>query len=215
VKYRAALFDLDGTLLDTIQDLADSTNAVLRRMGYPGHAVDAYNHFVGDGVVEMATKALPPGVSEDIVHECVTGMREQYWKHWDRKTRPYPGIPGMLDSLTERNVRMAVLSNKPDNFTVVMVEALLRDWDFEIVQGARPEFPLKPDPAAVLDIARRMGVPAGQFLYLGDTSTDMLTARAAGMSAVGVSWGFRTEKELRESGADFIVSHPLEVLDLL
>jgi phosphoglycolate phosphatase len=96
-----------------------------------------------------------------------------------------------------------------------MVEALLRDWDFEIVQGARPEFPLKPDPAAVLDIARRMGVPAGQFLYLGDTSTDMLTARAAGMCAVGVSWGFRTAKELRESGADFIVSHPLEVLDLL
>jgi phosphoglycolate phosphatase len=216
MKFNAVLFDLDGTLLDTLEDLADSMNNVLNRFGFPGHAVEAYKYFVGDGMENLARRALPENHRDEAtVARCVAAMREEYGTRWAEKTHPYQGIPELLDALTARGIKMAVLSNKPDDFTKVIVTRLLPHWRFELVVGARPSMPKKPDPAAAVELAERLGIPPRGFLYLGDTNTDMQTAGAAGMYPVGVLWGFRTADELTASGAKVLIEHPTDLLELL
>lgn len=216
-RFEAVLFDVDGTLLDTIQDLADSMNDTLAHFGFPTHAVDRYKYFVGDGMENLVRRSLPDSVRADpsVVSECFLLMRRAYGRNWNRKTRPYPGIPELLDGLAGKGVRMAVLSNKPDDFTRKAVRELLSPWRFEIVQGERPPVPRKPDPSSALGISGRMGVKPGNFIYLGDTATDMETANAAGMFAVGALWGFRSAGELTASGARKLIGTPPELLDLL
>jgi len=214
--FDAVLFDLDGTLLNTIEDLADATNAVLARFGFPTHPVDPYYYFVGDGAEMLIRRALPEGRCDSgTVRECVSRMREEYAKCWDRKTLPYEGVSGLLDALTGRGVRMAILSNKPDDFTKPMVARLLPDWPFEQVVGALPGVPRKPDPTAALGIAEAMRLAPAGFLYLGDTGTDMKTANGAGMHAVGALWGFREAEELLDNGAKELAEKPEDVLELL
>jgi phosphoglycolate phosphatase len=216
MKFKAVLFDLDGTLLDTIQDLADSMNAVLIRSGFPTHCVDDYKNFVGDGMVELAKRVLPKDkLNEETVNRCVFEMREEYSKRWTDKTKPYDGIKELLDSLTVKKVKLTVLSNKPHDFTKVVVAKFFSDWHFDAVYGERPSVPKKPDPSGAMDIARIINIQPCEFLYLGDTNVDMKTANSAGMYAVGASWGFRKIDELLVSGARAIVNHPLEVLGLL
>jgi phosphoglycolate phosphatase len=216
MNYRAVLFDLDGTLLDTIEDLTVSMNAVLNRLGFPGHTAETCKEFVGDGMEMFAWRALPESHRDhDTVARCTAAMREAYRDSWSFKTRPYDGVPELLDGLTLRNLKMAVLSNKPDDFTKAMVAELLAPWRFGPVLGVRPSVPKKPEPTAALEIAEELGLPPESFLYLGDTGTDMKTATAAGMFPVGALWGFRTAEELRSSGAAVIVDHPTEVLHLL
>jgi len=210
------MFDLDGTLLDTLEDLADSTNAALGSLGYPPHVVEAYRYFVGDGVAKMAERALPDDKrDEDTVAKCVAAVQKEYAARWRDKTRPYDGILDMLDVLDGRAVRMTILSNKPHDATQRTVEAFLPRDRFAAVVGARPSWPRKPDPAAAVDISRQLGIAPGEFLYLGDTNTDMKTARTAGMFAVGALWGFRTADELLESGAQALVEKPGELPALL
>ena len=141
-------------------------------------------------------------------------MTEEYAKCWAQNSRPYDGIPELLVRLDDLNLVMAVLSNKPDDFTKLMVHSLLPACPFRIVQGHKPPVPIKPDPTAALDIADKLRIPPYNFLYLGDTKTDMLTATAAGMFPVGVLWGFRTADELIASGAKALVEKPLDVLSL-
>ena len=216
MKYKAVLFDLDGTLLDTLEDLADSMNAVLSGFGFPRRPVAAYRYFVGDGMRMLALRALPESHRDGgTLDEAIERMRAQYARRWDNKTRPYPGIDELLDALAERGVAAAVLSNKPDEFTKLCVSKLLPDWRFEAAQGVSERCPPKPDPAGAMAVSERMGVPPGQFLYLGDTNTDMRTANAAGMFPVGAAWGFRTPDELRESGAAAVIDHPMDLLELL
>jgi len=216
MKFDAVLFDLDGTLLDTIEDLADSMNAVLEQLGCPTHDVEAYKRFVGDGVDTLARRTLPGDkVDPQTVEYCVRAMSQQYAKRWNKKTRPYDGIPQLLDGLTARGLRMAVLSNKPHEFTTLCVEQLLPKWRFEAVLGVSDGVARKPDPSGALRIARLMQLDPCRFLYLGDTNTDMLTARAAGMYAVGAAWGFRSARELLETGAQALARGPLDVLPLL
>jgi phosphoglycolate phosphatase len=215
MKYQAVLFDLDGTLLDTLEDLAESMNQVLKRMGYATHQVDEYRLFVGDGMEMLAARALPTRVSRAEIEECSIAMREEYGKRWADKTHPYPGIPDLLNSLTQRNIRLAVLSNKPDPFTKSIINKFLADWHFDPVLGARPGVPKKPDPVVALEIASTLKIPPEKFLYLGDTNTDMKTAIAAGMHPVGVLWGFRTAEELTSSGAKTVIRDPMELLKLL
>ncbi len=216
MKWEAVLFDLDGTLLDTIQDLTDSMNIALSRLGFPGHDVDTCKEFVGDGVEMFALRSLPNNRRDEAtVAKCAAAMREEYGKRWARKTRPYDGIPELLDGLTLRNLKLAVLSNKPEEPTKAMVAELLSQWRFYPVAGARPSVPKKPDPTRAMDISRQLDVPPEQFLYLGDTGTDMKTARAAGMFAVGALWGFRTAEELTANGAEALVEYPMDVLRLL
>ncbi len=214
--YRAMLFDLDGTLLDTLDDLGDSINRALARFGFPGHPRDAFRYFVGDGVRMLVERALPEDRRDPATNEAVLkAYREEYRQGWNCKTRVYPGIPELLDALTARGIALGVLSNKPHDMTRKCVEGYLARWTFDVVFGQRDTVARKPDPAGALEAARHLDVAPAEVLYLGDTSTDMDTARAAGMFAVGATWGFRPESELREHGAQAIVHHPDDVLELL
>ncbi len=217
MTYKAVLFDLDGTLLDTLDDLGDSMNAVLAARGYPTHPIRAFTVFVGDGVENLVRRALPApeGSTDAVVREIVPLMRAEYSRRWKDKTRPYDGVPEMLEALAARGLRLAVLSNKPHPATTEVVDHFFPAGRFDAVFGARPGVPIKPDAGAALDVARQLGIPPREFLYLGDTNTDMQTATAAGMYAVGVLWGFRAAEELREAGARVLISHPREVLALL
>jgi len=216
MNYKAVLFDLDGTLLDTIEDLTDSMNAALDRLGFPGHTAETCKKFVGDGMEMFALRALPESHRDDAtVARCAAHMRAVYRERWSLKTRPYDGVPELLDGLTLRHLKMAVLSNKPDDSTKAMVAELLSKWRFDHVTGARPSVPKKPDPTLAIEISKELGISPEKFLYLGDTGTDMKTAAATGMFPVGALWGFRTADELRATGAAVLIDHPTEVLHLL
>jgi phosphoglycolate phosphatase len=216
MNFHAVLFDLDGTLLNTLEDLADSTNLALRQLGLPEHPVASYKRFVGDGMENLVRRAVPEehGDSATLV-KCTNLTRAHYAARWAAKTRPYDGIPNLLDALTMRGIRMAVFSNKPDEFAQLCVERLLAGWHFEVVLGFRPALPKKPDPAGARLIAQRLRLEPAAFVYLGDTDTDMQTAAAAGMFPVGALWGFRTAEELAAHGARILIREPLDLLRIL
>lgn len=215
MNYKAVLFDLDGTLLDTLDDLADSMNASLARLGAPTHPVADYRYFVGDGVLTLCHRVLPAERRDEAtVKAAAAAMRDEYGKRWAAKTRPYPGIPELLDALTSRGIAMAVLSNKNNDFTKLCVEKLLGRWKFDAVQGLDETIHKKPDPSGALSVARRLKLAPADFLYLGDTNTDMKTAVAAGMFPVGALWGFRTAEELTANGAKVLIAKPMDLLAL-
>lgn len=212
-RHKSILFDLDGTLLNTLEDIADSMNSVLVRHGFSPHPADAYRYFIGDGVEKLARRALPQNIPDQkIVAQCATGMKKEYSQRWDRKTKPYAGVPELLNLLTEQGIRMAILSNKPDAFTRLAINHFLSDWHFEKVAGALPGVPKKPAPDGALRIASEMKLLPEEYIYLGDSNTDMQTALAAGMVPIGAGWGFRTIAELRANGAREVFDRPEDVL---
>ncbi len=211
----AVIFDLDGTLLDTLEDLADSANEALEACGFASHAVEAYRLFVGEGMAVLMERILPvESRGREEIARLLAVYREAYGRRWAAKSRPYEGIEGMLRGLAARGVALAVLSNKPQANTEVCVGHFLGEHPFVAVFGQREEVPRKPDPAGALEIALALGLDPREILFVGDTATDMDTARAAGMVAVGVLWGFRSEEELRRHGATHVVARPEEILDL-
>lgn len=215
MSFRAVLFDLDGTLLDSLEDIADSVNAVLKRRDLPERPVRDYRLLVGEGVPSLVRRAFPELAAEGSIEPLVQEVREEYSRRRDAKTRPYPGVPELLDALAARGLPMAILSNKPDPFTRRVVAERLRGWAFAAVRGALPEKALKPDPACALELARGLGVPPGAFLYLGDTAVDMRTAVSAGMFPAGALWGFRDAEELTGAGARALLERPQDLLTLL
>jgi len=217
MKFKAVLFDLDGTLVDTLEDLADSMNSVLGHNRFPVHGLEEYKYFVGAGMEDLVRQAIPESFRHDgeIVAKCLESMREEYGRRWKDKTRPYEGIPELLDALTQRGVKMAILSNKPDDSAKRVAAELLGGWRFEAVLGERPSVPRKPDPTAAIQIAEQLAIPAHEFAYLGDTIIDMQTGNGAGMYAVGVLWGFRKADELLAGGAKALIGKPLDLLELL
>lgn len=216
MRYRAVLFDLDGTLLDTLEDLGDSANFALRTLGFPEQPLEAFKYFVGDGVENLARQALPEdGQDEATRNRCVALIRSEYGRRWAAKTRPYPGIPELLDRIAAAGLPSAVLSNKPDEFTRLCVTQLLPRWKFDVILGSQPGLPRKPDPTGALRVAEAMRLRPQEFLYLGDTNTDMRTAVAAEMFPAGALWGFRTAEELNESGARVLLKTPLDLLAVL
>jgi len=216
VRVGAMIFDLDGTLLDTIDDLADAMNAALVQRGYPTHPVQEYKYFIGEGVDVFARSALPPQArDEKTVVDLVRIYRVKYAENWARKTRPYPGILALLQGLNARKTPMAVLSNKRDAVTKQMIAHFLPEISFTEIRGACSEIPLKPDPTGALAIAKAFALEPRNVLFVGDTKTDMQTATAAGMCAVGVLWGFRTADELRASGAEHLIGCPDDIFALL
>ncbi len=213
---QAILFDLDGTLLDTLDDLASSMNAVLTARGLPLHDNESYKYFVGDGVENLVLRSLPKELRrEPMLSECIAEMRAEYSRRWNHSSRPYQGIPELLAALTSRGMSTAVLSNKPQPMTDLCVTNLLAGHNFAAVRGARPGVAKKPDPAAALEIASEVGVAPANWLYVGDTATDMKTAVAAGMRPIGVLWGFRDAAELCDGGAESLIARPSELLELL
>jgi phosphoglycolate phosphatase len=216
MNHKAVIFDLDGTLLNTIEDLTDSMNLTLNRFGFKGHDQEAYKYFIGDGIELLVRRALPPeSRQEDEIDRVVAAMREEYATRWDKKTRPYPGIPELLDALTQKGLPFSILSNKPDDSTRMVVAQLLPGWSFKIVFGARPAVPKKPDPTAALEIAGLLDLAPDQILYLGDTGTDMKTAVSAGMFPMGALWGFRTAQELTDHGARVLINNPMDLIQYL
>jgi phosphoglycolate phosphatase len=216
MKFQAAVFDLDGTLLDTLADIADAMNAALARMGFPGHETNAYKYLTGDGVRALAERSLPEKArNEAALSDCIREFRREYSARWGTKTRPFPGITGMLGELSRRGLELSVLSNKLDDFARRAARDFLPGTDFRFVIGAKPELPPKPDPAGALVIARGLGIPPSRIIYLGDTGVDMQTGVRAGMYPIGVLWGFRDEKELRENGARALINSPPELLGLI
>lgn len=216
MKFEAVIFDLDGTLLDTLADLADSTNIVLERFGFPEHNLEAYKYFVGDGMEKLTERALPEGHRDrETVSQALNVLKEIYGERQTNKTVPYHGITELLDALREKGLKTAVLSNKPQEFTQEIIGHMLAGWHFEKVMGSRPGVPKKPDPTAAIELADNLNIHASKILYLGDTNIDMKTANAAGMFAVGALWGFRTREELITGGAKEIIKHPLDLMELL
>jgi phosphoglycolate phosphatase len=214
--YRGVIFDLDGTLLDTLEDIADTMNQVLAGLGHPRKDLGHYRRIVGAGVRELIRLALPEGAADpETVEGCVGTWREEYGRRWDRKTGPYPGIEEMLSGLRRLGTPSAVLSNKNHDFTVALAERFLGGHPFSAVFGLRPEVPKKPDPAGALEIAKILDLHPDTILYVGDTPTDMETALAAGMEPVAVAWGFRPAGELLSAGAKRLLDHPRDLLPLL
>ncbi len=181
MRFKAVCFDLDGTLLDTLDDLAYCTNKILFERGYPIHHVDAFRYFVGDGAKMLMTRVLPEeDRKETLIEECRKEFETIYREYWDRHTVPYQGIPELLNALTERKLKLTVLSNKPQEFTVLTVGHFLKNWNFEVILGKYEGVPKKPDPAGMLEICQRLRVSSEDFLVLGDTATDMKTSVEAG-----------------------------------
>jgi phosphoglycolate phosphatase len=188
-------------------------NRTLEHFGYPTHPLEAYNYFVGKGLKNLVQICLPEDKKEEkFVEETLAVMMAEYEKSCIHKTVLYNGIPELLDALTANHYKLAVLSNKADSLTQKIAKQLLSPWKFEIIMGANDCYPRKPAPDSALFIANQMQIAPENILYLGDTSTDMQTARAAGMYPVGVSWGFRSRKELEENGAGLIIDYPTDLL---
>ena len=216
MKYRSVLFDLDGTLLDTLKDIADSVNKALSSLGFPEHEVDAYKYFVGDGEDVLVLRALPEDHRDSMTSNNVLSLfHKLYGVHWGDNTRPFQGIPDLLDALTKVGIRMAVLSNKGQKSVDQTISAFLANWRFDVVLGALPSMPTKPDPTGALRIVTQMGLKTSDFLYLGDSGVDMKTAVAAAMYPVGALWGYRKADELLASGAKALAHKPEEILPLL
>ncbi|MDO5969650.1 HAD family hydrolase [Flavivirga aquimarina] len=215
MTYKAIIFDLDGTLVNSIEDLGDSMNLVLDNFGYPTHNYKAYNHFVGSGIKNLVIKALPEThKTHDIVNTCFNAMMDVYSNNCTVKTKPYDGILELLNQLKSQKLKLSVLSNKSDILTKKVVSSLLPNY-FHPVFGLTKEVNKKPNPIKALEISETLNIKPENIIFVGDTNIDIQTAKNANMLAVGVTWGFRDKKELIESGAKYILNHPTDLLDIL
>lgn len=210
---KLVIFDLDGTLLNTIGNLAEAANEMLRLRNLPQHDYPTYCTFVGNGIMRLVERALPEELrTAEYVAAARQDFLDYYINHIDRKTYPYAGIPELLGALQRRGIRLAVASNKFQAGTEKLIRSYFPEIRFEVVFGQRPDVPLKPDPAVVEEILSITGVAREEVLYVGDSGVDMLTAHAAGVRSVGVSWGFRTREELLDAQADRMVDSAEEIL---
>ena len=210
------VFDLDGTLLDTLGDIATSANFALVTLGFQAQEREKYRYFVGEGVFKLFENIFASNPQDkETIQKAVSLFESHYAKQFNQNTKLYEGISKMLTFLQKRGFKMAILSNKPDSFTKMCVMKYLREWKFEIVFGAREGIPRKPHPTGALEICELLHVMPNECYYLGDTMIDMQTAKSAGMIALGALWGFREESELREHGAQYLLKTPSEVIKLL
>lgn len=214
---RAVLFDLDGTLLDTLDDLADSGNAVLLAHGFEAHSVGAYRNFIGDGMGKLVERIFPSEAvaDPDVLEQRLQEYKQAYQDRWRNKSKVYDGISELLGKLSEQGIKTGVLTNKAHAFAVKCVEEYFSDHPWDVVLGQREGVPRKPDAAGANDALAEMGVKAEEAIFVGDSSVDMQTAVNAGIKAVGVSWGFRGREELIANGASLVIDAPRELVSLL
>lgn len=210
---RAVLFDLDGTLTNTLEDIADAMNRSLRLHGLPEWPLDAYRYLVGDGAKKLAERAVRD--RQELALSVQQEYQAYYQEHTRVKTQPYDGVPEMLRALQDKGLKLAVFSNKPDADTKNVVAHFFPDIPWAAVRGQIEGIPVKPDPTGALAVSEALQIPPAEFLYLGDTATDMHCAVNAGMLPIGALWGFRTAEELQSSGARQLVQHPMDVLSCL
>lgn len=212
-RFRAMIFDLDGTLIDSLADIGNAANVALKTLGYPQHALDRYRVFVGDGVHVLFERALAPAAATT---EQITALAKEFAKAyastWHTQTKLYPGIPEVLDQLTARGTRLGILSNKPEGFTQKCAAHFCQRWPFAVIAGQRDNVARKPSPEGAILIADQLGLPPSEIAFVGDTSVDMETAVRAGMFAIGVDWGFRPAAELWAHGANVVLSCADQIL---
>ena len=212
-KIKLVIFDLDGTLIDSLTDLALATNHALRLNGFPEHSVDKYKQFVGNGLGKLIERALPEKRRNPSVQEQVKADFLKYYSaHLNDHTRPYPGITELLDELEKHRIALAVATNKPQPAARTIVAEIFKGFPFAIVLGQTLGRPVKPDPAIVYEIMKTTGARSAEALYVGDSGVDMQTAYHAAITAIGCLWGFRDAVELKGSGASHLVSEPSEIL---
>ncbi len=214
MKKRGIIFDLDGTLLDTLEDIAISTNFVLQKFEKKRIPVEDYRYLVGEGALKLMQDILPDASDEEI-KKALAMYEKHYFVQYNKNTKLYDGISKLLTFLQKRGFKMAILSNKPNSFTKLCAIKYLRNWDFKVVYGIRDKVARKPDPAGAVEIMKELHIKPEECLFMGDTKIDMLTAKSANIDSIGVLWGFRDKKELIENGAKYVVAHPNDVIRLV
>ncbi len=215
MNIKGVIFDLDGTLLDTIADLAYSVNNVLARYGYYQHPVEAYMHFIGDGMQMLITRAVGENVSDETIAHLVSELKEEYAKNWKRQTKPYPGMHKLLQLLSHKKIKISVFSNKAHEFTITMVTHYFPDITFDVILGLQDSIPRKPDPYGALFIARSMGIEPSKIAMIGDSATDIQMAHTCGMYSIGVSWGYRPVTLLAQLNPHYIAYSAADILDFI
>lgn len=212
---KAVLFDLDGTLVNSLKDLATGVNHTLAYYGYPVHAVDKYRYFAGDGIPKMIERALPENSrSREIIEKCRDTFLLYYGEHYADYTAPYIGVPETVSELKAMGIKLAVVSNKAQAMADIVVSKLYPKT-FDIVAGKRENYNTKPDPALTLEIIKELSLKPCECLFCGDSGMDMQTAVRCGAVGVGVLWGFRTREELLDSGAEFLIDKPESILKIV
>ncbi len=215
MKDIAFIFDLDGTLIDSLKDISLCANKVLEEFSLPIHPLEDYRYFVGAGALTLVKNCVPKDLNEEEIKKVLKRFIEVYDKKLQANTNPYEGIMELLSKLHKKGIKIGILSNKPHEFTVKYVEEFFSEFNIEEIHGQKEHIPKKPDPTAAINIAKSFNIPCENIYFVGDTSIDMKTAKSANMKAVGVSWGFRKVEELIKNGADYIVKKPEDILSLI
>ncbi|MET0944951.1 MAG: HAD family hydrolase [Flavobacterium sp.] len=215
MKYKGIIFDLDGTLVNSLEDISDAMNNVLTSLNYPTHTYDAYQYFIGSGLRNLVSKALPASNnSENEIEVCFENMIAEYREICTLKTKPYAGIVELLDDLVSRDIKLAVFSNKADELTKKIASEIFPDY-FNTAVGLSTEALKKPNPFEALEISKNWNLKTEEIIFIGDSDIDMLTATNANMFPLGVSWGYRTEEELIASGAKLVINTPSDLIEIL
>lgn len=214
---KTCIFDLDGTLVDSLQDLAETTNEVLQNFGFPIHPIEKYQTLVGNGITNLLKRALPEEERDNtaLLEKVLNDFNILYKEYYLINTRPYEGIINLIHTLSDRGVKLAVLSNKPTEYVIKIIEYYFKPKTFKVIYGKEPDYPAKPNPELALKIANELGVSAASIYYIGDSDVDMQLALNAKMIPVGVTWGFRSRQELIDNGAKYICDYPEEILNIV
>jgi len=212
---KAIIFDLDGTLLDTLTDIMESVNNVLSKYDFPTHEMHAYKYFIGNGIEVLTRKAFPKDITESEFRNYFQEVKQEYESRQTLRTKPYNGIEEMLTKLIEKNISISILSNKPHEFTIPTVKHFFPNIEFSVVFGSRNGIDRKPSSDAVFEILKKLNLKKEECFFVGDTAIDMQTSVNAGVDGIGVSWGFRTIKELQDNGAKYIIDSPSEIFKLI
>lgn len=220
MKYNLAIFDMDGTILSTLDDLCDSTNVILKRHGWPLHTVEEIRFMVGNGLKKLMERACPAGTDDETISKILAEFIEYYNKHCADKTRPYDGIPELLKALREKGVTVAVNTNKIQSAAEELCDLYFKDL-FDIIAGNTPDIPVKPAPDGVHKIMKNFAAEKGlqaadvHAVYIGDSDVDYMTGKNSGIDFIGCDWGFRGEEFLRKQGASVIAKKPADVIKLM
>lgn len=214
-KYKGIIFDLDGTLLDTIEDISDSVNMALMEFGFPTHTYEEYKLKLGNGFRDLIEKSVPDGSDKDTIDKVLDLFTKYYKDNFKNKTKQYNGIIELLEVLNRKGYKLAINSNKRDDYTNSLSSKIFSQIPFIAVFGERRGIPKKPDPTSTLEIVGLMGLTNREVIFIGDSNTDILTANNAKVDSIGVTWGFRTYEELKSNGATYIVSDPMEILNIV